>query len=339
MKMRIFLIPFFLLFSLAVLPHNNEKLIKLATDSLLVAETGTLSDNCIRDTETGMALSCFEIFSQDDWVSDFDGDGQPDVLVHFLDEGLGGGGNAFGYDYKVVFIKNGKIDRIEEIFGGGKFSENYLQIDKVKDGKIYATLTENQIARMNYEDESPLKERALTFQYKDGNIQEMSYSKCPIAEMNKNIFKATSSHLVNRNVKINSDYEQEQSESLILDNKPNLIVQATFSGCENPKLYFSVSHKNLDVEVDREYIINRISEVIRFLAEETRYTSTFNNLLKEFKKADKLTLDSGYYNSYNVTYKLINNWTAQITAIDNKEDKQAEININLTKTDNPVSNK
>lgn len=344
MKIRIFSTFTFLFFSLIVFPHNNDKLIKLVTDSLLLAETGTLSDNCIRDKETGMALSCFEIHSQDDWVSDFDGDGQLDVLVHFLDEGLGSGGNVFGYNYKIAYIKNGKIDRIDEIFGGGKFSDNHLQIDQVKDGKIYATLMENQMVRMNHEDESPLKERSLIFQYKDGNIQEISYNKCPIAEMNKNIFKTTSSYHINRNVKTNSNYEQEQHERLIFNKKQDLKVYATFSGCENPELYFSVLHINLDklsntrhVNVDREYIVEVISEVIRFLAGETRYTSTLNNLLKEYEKADKLTFDSGYSNSYNVTYKLINNWDAQITAIDNKENKQVEIIIDLKKTDNPTS--
>ncbi|MCH5720087.1 hypothetical protein [Niabella hibiscisoli] len=104
-------------------------------------------DDCLRDKE-GYFLSCLSAESSVKWVTDFNKDGWSDAVFLFTDEGLGGGGNAYGFDYRVLLL-NDKRQIISQytVFGGGKFSYGHLQIDQVKNGRIYATYNENPMSR------------------------------------------------------------------------------------------------------------------------------------------------------------------------------------------------
>lgn len=194
-------------------------------------------DNCTRGDD-GYFLSCFTAESDADWVSDMNGDGNPDAIFMVMDEGLGGGGNAFGYDFRVVFLdENLNILSEESIFGGGKFSYGHLSIDSVKHGKIHATYEENPMANFEYEQGDELKSINLVFSYQDGKIQEENYVKCPLSEMKKQIFKEDNGLVVRRFQSMDDEFNLEAREEVELPDKTAIV--AMMSGCEDLEIYFS----------------------------------------------------------------------------------------------------
>lgn len=52
--------------------------------------------HCIYGQEEDFTLSCISSDWENDWITDIDKDGQNDIIIRLVDEGLGGGGNAFG---------------------------------------------------------------------------------------------------------------------------------------------------------------------------------------------------------------------------------------------------
>lgn len=92
--------------------------------------------NCYQN-EDSITLSCFEAGPH--WITDFNKDGEKDILIKLLDQGLGGGGNAYGYTYEILILKNGKVVDQHTILGGGKFSLTHLTIDDVHNGVVYGT--------------------------------------------------------------------------------------------------------------------------------------------------------------------------------------------------------
>ncbi len=312
MKQTASLLLFFLL-TITLHGQDKEQLIKKVCDEILISKTGSKDKECIRDEENDMTLSCFYIHSKPEWVHDFNGDGEDDVLVHFLDEGLGGGGNVFGYSYKLVLMKDGEINEIHDIFGGGKFSYGLLEVNKVEDGKIYATYEENPMSRTDYEDESPLRSVEPVFEYKDGKIVETSFLRCPIAGMDKRIFKNDIAYKVDRKTDMNDLFEEEQTERLYLrKNDEKDFIFATLSGCRNINLYFSHTIPYLpSIANDREQSRKLLLDFVTLLQENTRFSSTLKQL------HDKIITNDFYEESYEgyilkATILLNNNWEANI---------------------------
>ncbi len=149
-----------------VIEHVSQKLIAEA----IISYGGEYQSgsHCYKNEE-GIILSCFSVETDHNWITDFDNDGDSDLLVRFTDEGLGGGGNAYGYDYKIVLLKNGEIIETFDIFGGGKYSETNLTINAVYDGGVYATQTIN---RFSYPEATDDQEESLHYSLIDGELVE-----------------------------------------------------------------------------------------------------------------------------------------------------------------------
>lgn len=327
-----------LLLSLGLQAQNKNTLIKMVCDSLLAAQTGSANEECIRDKETDMTLSCFEITSNPEWVCDFNGDGEDDLLVYFMDAGLGGGGNAYGFEYEVVLLKNKKIDSVFTIFGGGKFSYAHMDVTKVKDGKIYATYTENPMARDNFEDESPLKSVNLVFSYKNGMIVEQSYKRCPIADMDKRIFKSTIPFDVERDLSINDLFEEEQIERLYFDKQKKERIYATLGGCKNINLHFSYDLPYFEtMENDRALAKETLLSYVKLLEENTRYSSAFKVLYEKLKETAVLPKDE--HSIVRTIMSLTNNWEAYMimNTFSTDEGRGITMVVNLTKSDGSTS--
>ncbi|NDV96064.1 hypothetical protein D0T84_14245 [Dysgonomonas sp. 521] len=317
--------------------QTKEKLIAQVCDTLMFAQTNSLTDNCIYDKESGFAASCFQITGNPEWISDFNGDGEDDLLIYFMDEGLGGGGNAFGYNYIVVLMKNRQIYNTIDIFGGGKFSYGFLQIDEVKDNKIYATYEENPMSRgYDEEDDSPLNSVNLVFSYKDGMIVEESYSKCPVADMDKRIFKSTTPYQVERTLRMNDHFEQEQTERLYFDKDKKDRIYATFEGCRDINLSFSYSLPYMEsILTNRELAKENLLSYISVLEENTRYSSTLKALYDKVKGLKDLERDESGYNIVQTTIPLNNNWEAYIVmnTFSDSEGRGINIMLRLMKND------
>jgi len=331
MKNKILTILAFALFTIPVKTQNVEQLIKSISDSLLIARTGSTSENCIRDDDTGAILSCFTFKGKPEWITDFDGDGENDLVIKSFEEEMGNGGNDYRNDYMVIILKKGKIAEIHPIFGEAKYSHGLLEINKVENGKIYATYEENPASRNSIDNHySPLRRVFPVFEYYDGQMMEQSYFNCPIADMDKYIFRKDLLYTVKRNTHLNELYEEEQEEILYFDSTKEDYILASFHGCKNIYIQFSYdipyaqSIEKNSVE-RKEALLN----LLRFLQYNTRYNSTLSLLIKkieitdDFEKTDDSIVD--------MIYRLPNNWEAQllINKISTQEGEDIRFTLNL----------
>ena len=194
-------------------------------------------DNCLRDKD-GHFLSCLSAESSESWVTDFNKDGWPDAVFLFTDEGLGGGGNAFGFDYRVVLLDDKRaIINQYTLFGGGKFSYGHLEIEQVKDGKLYAIYNENPMSRSYGEGNDHLKQVAVSFSFRDNKIVEDHYADCPLASMKKQIFKKDNNLRIDSTLEMDDGFNEAYTEIVLMEDGSKWV--ASLSGCEEPDLYFS----------------------------------------------------------------------------------------------------
>jgi len=96
-------------------------------------DTISVDDNCYYGKINGekVALSCFEVEWNLKWVGDINKDGEDDIVLKVTDEGEGGGGNLYAYDFLVIYLKDGKIIKKDTLFGGGKFAMGNIEVDSV----------------------------------------------------------------------------------------------------------------------------------------------------------------------------------------------------------------
>lgn len=268
-------------------------------------------DHCIRG-EDGWFLSCFTAESNLGWVSDINGDGNSDAVFMVMDEGLGGGGNAFGYDFRVVFLdKDLNILSEESIFGGGKFSYGHLSIDAVKNEKIHATYEENPMGNLDYEPGDELKKINLVFFYKDGRIQEENYIKCPLYEMKKQIFKENNELVVRRFQSMDDEFNLQTREEVEISDKNSIV--AILSGCEDLEIYFSRTIPfNSDLNSKKEKARQFFLENLEFLRDYTLFKSVMENGIQQFKTLDNKFIQEDEYGGFSVELFLANKWQMNI---------------------------
>ena len=315
----------------AAINRIADKLVIGAIKEFYEKDTVVTATNCVYDEED-FALSCYSAYGKEEWVTDFDADGINDVLIYMIDEGLGGGGNAFGYDYRIVLLgANQNIKKQYSIFGGGKLSLTNLEIDKVKDGKIYATATENTYATRGPGDTSEdatSKEYILYLQ--DEKLEEAGYSNCKMAEMkDKSIFKQIKDITIKRSEDLNSEYLPEQHESFSLSNGTSFT--GFLSGCD--KLELSLEKKLpylAELEKNKQTIKREMLKTIAELKDYTRYPSVLSSLYKELEKVRPSNISLGRYGGSQISLILNDGWTATVFASGNEE-QGSWINMNLEK--------
>lgn len=337
MHLKIYVTALFLLLAGYIHAQNNDRLIQYVCDSLMSARTGSADENCIPD-ESGMSfLSCFIITGNTEWITDFNGDGENDLLISVIDEGMGSGGNGFRAEYLVVIMKNGKIAETHSIFGSEKFSMVYLEIKKVQDGRIYAVCHENR----KYENYSSTgsypsepEQVDLIFQYFDGHMVEHSYIKCPMADMDLSIFNNNIVYKVERKIGLNDLYELQQRETLYFDSSEDHI-DAVLEGCRN--IYLTFSYDILfpsSIESNQTAIKDALINYVSFLSVNTRYTAMLTLLLKKIETTPVFHSAKG--NIIEMSYALPDNWEAGI--IINKpyygEEDEVTLTVELSKTTN-----
>ena len=177
--------------SLVVSKISENLIAQYLSSTYMYDENNIKNGQCIYGQEGDFALSCISSHWEKDWITDMDNDGHDDILIRLVDEGLGGGGNAFGVSFKVVTLtKNHEIKDVYTIDGGGQGTLALLSIDALKNGKIYTTLEQNPRGYMfegvTFENK---QSTPLIFYLENKIIKEQSYSNCAMVEMNKNIFK------------------------------------------------------------------------------------------------------------------------------------------------------
>ena len=289
-------------------------------------------DNCVRDEE-GNYLSCFSAESSPKWVTDFNNDGNPDAVFQFTDEGLGGGGNAFGYDFRIILLdKNLKILDQQSFFGGGKMSFATLSIDAVKNGKISATYEENPYGNINYNENMVLKNTALTFSLKDGKVIEESYTNCPFSKMQKQIFLADKGFSIVKNIGLDDQFNEELWETAELPNKVK--YKASLSGCEDLDLYFTrtISYRK-DLENNRVLIKKILLDDLLILQESTIFQSVIKSTYSRLQKTKPENIKLAKYGGTDIHFILNDNWKANLFVSGNKE-QGSFITFRFVKTKN-----
>lgn len=279
-----------------------------------------LRNNCIYDREENFTLSCVYTDWDPDWITDFDGDSNQDLVVWLMDEGLGGGGNNFGYSYYIVTLDpNLSIREVYTLFGGGKLSYSLLGIDTIYNGRVYATYEPNKTAYLFAdEDSEKLQELNLEFFLDNNMLVEKNYKKCPIAEMNKNIFKDNIEFQVVRNSSLDDQYNREQNERLLL--RDSNIYYASIAGCEEIELIFTTTIPyNKTLENDKSKIKSTWMEHISFLKETTRYPSLFNELSQKLVSLKSANLNLGGDGRAEYKVDLKNKWRAYLYVSGNEE--------------------
>lgn len=291
--------------------------------------------NCVYDNTNSYALSCISSSWDLEWISDFNGDGINDLIIQITDEGLGGGGNAFGYSFEIVTLDNEKnIKESYSLFGGGKMSYALLSIDRVANGRIYATYEQNPhgygFQEVTYDNQ---KQLPLEFYLEGQNILEKNYTKCPIAEMNKDVFKNDLDLEVKRRSSMDDSFNIEQTEQLYL--KDNTHYNASITGCEDINLYFSHTIPfQSALESNTSAIKNEWLKHIRFLKEHTRYKSVFTELLTEVILLSPENIIIGEYGGADHQFELSNDWKCFLFVSGNDE-QGSFITVRLVKSANP----
>ncbi|MFV0606640.1 MAG: hypothetical protein ACK5NK_12440 [Niabella sp.] len=293
---------------------------RLVQAELKNADDGyTIDDRCIRNAE-GDFLSCYSAESITDWVTDFNGDGYEDAVFNFLDEGLGGGGNAFGFDYRVVLLDSGhNIINQFIIFGGGKFSYGHLSIDNIENGKIYATYQENLMSRSADEGTDNLKSVSLVFYFDGDKIVEEGYAKCPLSAMkDKKIFKTDSGFKIDKQLEMNDQFNEECREQLQLPDGSYYV--AILDGCEDLELYFS--HRieyNPALEKSTIFMKERLLEELVFLKENTIFKTIINNAYVKLKKYNTAQIKVDSNGGTALHFTLPDGWKSHLFLSGNKE--------------------
>jgi hypothetical protein len=287
--------------------------------------------HCYYDKKTELYLSCYKMETKASWIADFNNDGEKDILFRFIDEGCGGGGNCYGFEYIIAMIKNKKLQKTYSLFGGGKLSYAQLEIDTIMKNKIFATFTENPYANLDMPDKSDLRKVGLSFKYEDGRIVEESYKNCQVANMDKRIFKENPRYHIERSIELNDMFEEESNEKMFLDDSAYYL--ASFSGCENINLSFSKTIPNDDELGSNKSLIKKVlAENISFLIENTRYESTLTELLNELKQIKNYEISIESNKQVNIEIQLGKSWFCKLSII--KSNKQYSwISINLLKKD------
>lgn len=276
--------------------------------------------DCIYGKKHGFTLSCILTDYSLDWTTDFDGDLIDDIVIQVVDEGLGGGGNAFGYEFYAVTLDQEKeIKDIYTLFGGGKMSYALLSVDSVNRGTIYATYEQNPYAygfdEVTYENKEQL---ALEFTIKDGMLQEKNYASCLISEMNKDIFKNDIDFKVERSVSLDDLFNIQQEEILYLQDQTH--YYASITGCDEINLFIThtIPYQKA-LEKDRAKMKNIWLEQIRFLKENTRYKTVLDELDKKLTNLESKDLQLQEYGGATQEFVLQNDWKAFLFVSGNEE--------------------
>lgn len=275
-------------------------------------------DNCLRDKD-GHFLSCLSAESSEGWVTDFNKDGWPDAVFLFTDEGLGGGGNAYGFDYRVVLL-DGKRTIINQytLFGGGKFSYGHLKIDRVKDGKLYATYNENPMSRSYGEGEDNLKHVAVSFSFRDNKIVEDCYAACPLASMKKQIFKKDNNLKIDSTLEIDDRFNEEYTE--IVHMKDGSKFVASLSGCEELDLYFSRTIKyKAALETDPSAMKEALLNNLQFLRDNTLFKTVLNNAVVQVNQLETSRIKEDKNEGTALHLSLPDGWKTHLFISGNKE--------------------
>ncbi|WP_114792561.1 hypothetical protein U0035_02270 [Niabella yanshanensis] len=275
-------------------------------------------DNCLRDKD-GHFLSCLSAESSQKWVTDFNKDGWPDAVFLFTDEGLGGGGNAYGFDYRVVLLddKRSIIDQYI-LFGGGKFSYGHLEIDRVKDGKLYATYNENPMSRSYGEGEDNLKHVAVSFSFRDNKIVEDRYVYCPLASMKKQIFKKDNNLKIDSTLEIDDRFNEACTEIVHMSDGSKFV--ATLSGCEELDLYFSKTIKyKAALETDPSAIKETLLYNLQFLKDNTLFKTVMNNAISRVNQLETSRIREDKQEGMALHLSLPDGWETHLFISGNKE--------------------
>ncbi len=303
-----------------VIDRLAQQLVQEEINAFYQKDTVTAS-NCVYSKEYDFALSCYEAYGKTSWVTDFDGDGNADAVIHFMDMGLGGGGNAFGYDYRVLLLDDKQqIKEQFSIFGGGKLSLTHLTITGVKNGKIYAEAEENVYAtRQSFEDTLNIESTSHIFAYQNGRIVEENYYKCSMSKMtDKQIFKVCDGCTVNRSVELNSEYQDESKETL--QTPGGDFYTGFLSGCDELHLSLEkkISYKK-SLEKDKNAIKAEIIKTLEQLIPATQYPTVLKLLLKDMAALRPANIAIGEYGGTQIQLVLENRWKARIYVNGNPE--------------------
>lgn len=289
--------------------------------------------DCVFGKSEGFTLSCIYTSWDVDWSTDFDGDSNQDLVIQVTDEGLGGGGNAFGYNFVFVTLdSNKKIKEVYPIFGGGKLSYALLSIDSISNGRMFASYEQNMFA-YGYEelDEDNLGKVSLQFYMENEMIFEESYKKCPIAEMSKDIFKENTGFKIDKDLSLDDSYNFEQIERLYLNDETYYF--ASIAGCEDINFYVTRTIAYNPQLEDNQTAIKKVwLEHIQFLKENTRYKTLFTEMYEKISNLKPQNLSIDEYGGAQKEITLKGNWKCVLFVSGNPE-QGSFITIRLTKTE------
>jgi len=270
----------------ALFLRNISKEIKKEILNSYKNDTISIDENCYYGMIDGekVALSCFEVEWNLKWVGDINKDGEDDIILKVTDDGEGGGGTAYDYEYQIIYLKNGKVFNKDTIFGGAKFSRGNIEIDSISNNIVFASLDDASRDDAYFDDVTIFNKPkvGLQFTFKEGKLVGNTYSNCPLKGTDKRIFK---SELINveRQLDINEIYEEEQVETYKANDHKT--IRANNTGCQNVKMNFVITvpfYKNWksdSVYRKKEWLNN-----VEFLKNNTRFEELFTEIYQDIEK-------------------------------------------------------
>ncbi len=188
----------------------------------------------------GINLSCFKGYYKTTWISDFDGDGEQDVVIQITDEGLGLGiSSNYGIDYCVVLMKNRQPSAIHSILGGGYQSFGSLYISNVNDGRIYTILRQNSSEEINWGGKYwnlPKQPKIFEYSKERATMMEVGYPACLVANLKSPLFKEKNNSTQEEQQILNDQYENEWQVTYTTLNRVCFLQVA---GCQIFEIYYT----------------------------------------------------------------------------------------------------
>ncbi|WP_108869342.1 hypothetical protein [Aquimarina aquimarini] len=256
-------------------------------------------DHTLHHPDHDFTLGSIQVDILKNSLGDFNQDGIKDYWGSVIDEGLGGGGNAFGYEIGIFQLSKTDEFIFISYFEGGKFSDIHYTLDGHKNEIPIIGVTPNFQGSYGLSIE---KSETVAIAFENGEIISKSYeNNCQMAQMkNKSIFKDTLLNVQKKETL--SEFLEVQQQETYIDN--TITYQADISGCND---FFLNFYANTKTEMKEERFIQIVFD---FLNTHTRFSSIVKKIKQQYLNTG-ISTDTNYSVTKSGWYYNIKSYTSE----------------------------
>ena len=250
-------------------------------------------DNTLHHPDHDFTLGHISVNVNKASKGDFNKDGVEDYWGSIFDEGMGGGGNMFGYELGIFQIENNDTLKFIPFFEGSKFSDIVYTLQGFKKGNPLIGVGVN--FQGSYGNNIQVDE-IVEIAFQNNTIIPVSYnSNCNMSKMNdKTIFKSTVSGVVRTQTM--SDFLDEQQEEIYTNGSRTF--SAVLCGCNSFFIEFLVKDSNKN---NKNHFVGNAFD---FLIEHTRFASIIKKLKMTYQEegpngSDYIKNENGWFYTIN----------------------------------------